>query len=137
MWTKRLPNIAAFSSSSTKTANGGRIGVSAEKRLPNIAALLISYVSPLFADFRLACFYESALRDTGPAVDPVLVCPAGPCRPRVTDAQEVAKEMIDGGPSDYRKVCVRGNVVTRRGGFEGVELDLMDYLTKKEDQSIL
>lgn len=58
----------------------------------------------------------------------MLVCPSGPVRPRVTDAQEVAKEMAAGGPSDYRRVCVRGNVATRRGGFEGVELDLIDFL---------
>ena len=36
--------------------------------------------------------------------------------------------MAAGGPSDYRRVCVRGNVATRRGGFEGVELDLIDFL---------
>ncbi|GMH58612.1 hypothetical protein TrST_g7214 [Triparma strigata] len=56
----------------------------------------------------------------------------GGCRPRVTDLQSVATELAAGGPSDYTRVAFRGNVATRNGGFEGIEIDIIDLIDSPE-----
>ena len=63
---------------------------------------------------RLACFYEAARSDSGGGGDrDTLICPAGGVKAQVTDLQAVEREMREGGPSDYTRVVLRGNVATR------------------------
>ncbi len=58
-------------------------------------------------------------------------CIGGGLDAGVTDLQTVARELEEGGPSDFSRIRIRGDVGTRRGGFEGVDFDLIDLMEGK------